>query len=64
MPQEALGYHHVSTEVFYDEPSTAHQVCDGSGEDPNCSDSCAPVHCTSVDDHLDYLNTPLGGDNC
>jgi len=64
VPQEALFYRHVSTEVYYDEPSTTYKVCDGSGEDPTCSDQCAPIHCTSIDDHLDYLNTPLGGDSC
>lgn len=64
VPQELMGYRHVSTEVFYDEPSTTHAVCDGSGEDGACSDSCAPTHCTSISDHLDYLNTPLGSDAC
>jgi len=64
VPEELLGYHHVSTEVWYNEPSTTYKVCDGSGEDDSCSNSCAPVSCTSIDDHLDYLNTPLGGSAC
>jgi hypothetical protein len=53
-----LGYHHVRYEVYYDAKSTHATVCDGSGEDPDCSDECDL--CTSVDDHLFYLNTSLG----
>jgi hypothetical protein len=64
IPEEILGYHHVNTEVWYNEPSTSYSICDQSGEDPTCSNTCGPTHCTSVDDHLDYLNTPLGADSC
>ena len=64
VPQESLGFHHVPWEVYYDRPSTTWTVCDGSGEDPKCSNSCAPLSCTSIDDHLDYLNTPLGSTAC
>mmetsp|Transcript_31046 Transcript_31046/g.62099 ORF Transcript_31046/g.62099 Transcript_31046/m.62099 type:complete len:312 (+) Transcript_31046:16-951(+) len=64
IPEEALGFHHVSTEVWYDEPSTSYKVCDGSGEDDSCSNSCGPTHCTSVDDHLLYLNVVLGENGC
>jgi len=53
VPLVAMGFHHVPTEVWYNEPSTSYKVCDGSGEDPTCSDSVAlPI---SVSDHLDYL---------
>ena len=54
----------VCTQVYYDEPSTSHKVCDGSGEDASCSNSCGPISCTSISDHLLYLNTPLGSDAC
>ena len=37
-------------------------IDDEDGEDPSCSDSCGPLHCTSVDDHLNYLNISLGTD--
>ncbi|EGB10800.1 hypothetical protein AURANDRAFT_22062, partial [Aureococcus anophagefferens] len=53
-----LGYAHLPTEVYYDEDSTVATVCDGSGEDASCSDNC--TLCTSVADHLYYLNVSLG----
>lgn len=35
-----LGYHHVAREVFIEVPesTTDYKICDGSGEDPTCSD--------------------------
>ena len=54
LPPELLGFHHVATEVWYNEPSTSYQVCNGSGEDPNCSDSLLLPD--SISDHLDYIN--------
>lgn len=64
LPQERLEFLHVPTEVYYNEVNSRHKVCDGSGEDPSCSDKCAPFHCTSVDDHLYYINKSLGSDAC
>lgn len=64
MPQEFMGYHHVYNEVYFNEDSSEYTICDGSGEDDDCSNSCGPVHCTSVSDHLDYMNVGLGADNC
>ena len=29
-------------------------------EDSLCSNSCGPLHCTSIDDHLHYLNITMG----
>jgi len=49
-------YHHVSTEVWYPTNYTSYMVCNGSGEDPNCSDS---VLITNVDDHLTYFGINL-----
>jgi predicted lipase len=57
-----LGYAHLPTEVYYDEASTVATVCDGSGEDASCSDNC--TLCTSVADHLYYLNVSLGAFAC
>jgi len=61
---EAMGFHHVATEVWYNEASSTRLVCDESGEDPKCSNTCGPFQCTSIPDHLDYLNTSLGLDGC
>lgn len=57
LPLEAMGFHHVSTEVWYNEDSSSFKVCDGSGEDPTCSDSLPlPI---SISDHLEYLGLPI-----
>ena len=53
-----LRYAHVPTEVYYDEANMKHVTCDGSGEDQTCSDEC--TLCTSIEDHLSYLNLSLG----
>lgn len=63
VPQMILGYEHVPHEVWYNEDNSDSMECDDEdGEDPSCSDSCGPLHCTSVDDHLNYLNISLGTD--
>ena len=64
VPEEALGFHHVAGEVWLDEANDAATVCDGSGEDGACSNSCSPFSCTSVDDHLDYIGVPMGSGSC
>lgn len=57
LPPELLYYRHARTEVFYNEANSGYQVCNGSGEDPNCSDQFdAP---DSVDDHLQYLGIAI-----
>jgi predicted lipase len=61
VPETFLGYEHVRGEVWFNEPSTAFMECKGD-EDPNCSNSCAPLHCTSVSDHLLYLDVAMGSD--
>lgn len=45
---------------------TAAQICNGSGEDPQCHDgACYLGLCTSVDDHLVYLGVYMGqGEEC
>jgi hypothetical protein len=63
VPQMILGYEHVPHEEWYNEDNSDSMECDDEdGEDPNCSDSCGPLRCTSVDDHLYYLNISLGTD--
>lgn len=57
VPPAALGFYHASTEInFPEETGREFKVCDGSGEDPTCANSCGYISCTSVDDHLDYLD--------
>jgi len=49
LPYQVLGFYHVPTEVW--EVETTFKVCNGSGEDPTCSDS---VVGDSIYDHLHY----------
>lgn len=57
LPILAQNFTHTSTEVFYNEPSTIHKVCDSSGEDKLCSDQFSIDY--SVSDHLSYLGQPI-----
>jgi hypothetical protein len=50
---ESLGYRHSPWEVFYNEKNTEFQICDGSGEDPSCSDQY--LLDVNILDHLNYL---------
>lgn len=44
------------------ETGLTHKVCDGSGEDNSCADSVSfPI---DVDDHLSYLDIPMGSAHC
>jgi len=66
-PPEAFGFYHAATEVFF--PSSTytdltHTICDGSGEDPTCSDRCSPIGCHSTGDHLNLMGFTLGSDQC
>lgn len=61
VPEEFLGYEHVSDEIWYNEENTVFIICnDATEEDNSCSNSCSPTHCTSTSDHLDYLNVTMG----
>jgi hypothetical protein len=67
VPEEFMGYLHVSNEIWYDENNTIFTICDDyNTEDNKCSNSCSPIHCTSTSDHLYYLNVTMGSDssNC
>jgi hypothetical protein len=55
---KALGFRHFGTEVWLDEASDAAMFCNGSGEDPECSDSIEAA--LVFDDHCSYL----GHRNC
>ena len=64
VPEELLGYLHISNEIWYNEDSSSYKICDDykCNEDETCSNSCSPTHCTSMSDHMMYLNTPMGTD--
>ncbi len=65
IPEEVLGYRHTGIEVWnYDDTPTNYKVCDSLEEDDACSNSCAPIHCTSTSDHLFYLGTAIGSASC
>jgi len=64
IPEELLGYRHTGVEVWnYDDTSNNYKVCANS-EDKSCSNSCAPLHCTSIPDHLFYLGMAIGSMSC
>jgi len=63
VPEEFLGYEHISQEVWYNEPNADYVLCnDSDEEDSACSNSCAPLKCTSIHDHMNYLNISMGND--
>ena len=66
VPEEFLGYSHISNEIWYNEANTEYRICDDTNheEDNTCSNSCSPLHCTSTSDHLNYLNVQMGNDYC
>ena len=64
LPQEFLNYKHISKEIWYNEDNTKYSICNDSDsiEDDLCSNSCSPSKCTSVDDHMNYMNISMGSD--
>lgn len=59
------GFWHTSTEIFYNEPSDAHKVCDGSGEDPTCSAQFNISAAAGVKDHTTYFGVAgIGKKTC
>ena len=58
VPQQFLHYNHIPHELWYNEDNTELKNCNDINleEDSLCSNSCAPIHCTSTSDHLNYLN--------
>jgi hypothetical protein len=63
VPEEFLGYLHISNEIWYNEDNSQYKICNdlAGEEDKTCSNSCSPTHCTSTSDHLNYLNVTMGG---
>ena len=62
-PWPSLGYHHMPTEVFYNEDSSEFVICDGSGEDPKCQDKNGIANLVPKD-HDTYLGTTTGSGSC
>lgn len=63
VPEEFLNYRHIYNEVWYNENNSLYKICnDEIHEDSSCSNSCSPTKCTSINDHLNYLNISMGND--
>ena len=65
LPQQFLGYDHIPQEIWYNEYNMITTIChdtENYEEDPQCSNSCGPLHCTSISDHLNYMNISMGSD--
>lgn len=60
LPPKWLNYHHIATEVWY--WNDKYNICNGSGEDPSCSDS-QPL-AASIQDHIDYMGVDMGFGPC
>ncbi|GMI27011.1 hypothetical protein TeGR_g1224 [Tetraparma gracilis] len=57
LPPPALGFTHMSTEIYYMESGTGpgfYQVCDGSGEDQQCS--AGTLVSGNFNDHNEYID--------
>jgi len=51
LPPIVLGFYHINTEIWFPTNTTTFEVCNGSGEDPHCSDS---LDYWSTHDHVTY----------
>jgi len=58
IPLQSEGYHHVRTEYWFKNGTENYLQCNGSGEDPSCSDSLFLIQ-TTINDHMTYLQIPL-----
>jgi len=59
LPPRSFGFWHVATEAWYN--NNQYTICDGSGEDPTCSDSQIDL---SIPDHVDYMGVLMGIGGC
>jgi hypothetical protein len=65
LPEEVFGYRHTNTEIWYSGDDDKHTICkESEKEDPDCSNSCAPTRCTSINDHLYYMMMNIGSAYC
>ncbi len=63
LPEEFFGYRHTDTEIWYYDDGDNYKICE-TNEDPECSNSCSPIHCDSIRDHLYYMSTSIGTQSC
>ncbi len=63
LPEEIFGYVHTNTEFWFYDDTLNYIVCKDLESD-KCSNSCAPIRCTSTKDHLYYLMTEIGSESC
>jgi hypothetical protein len=50
----------VIVQIFYDQFSSSYRNCSREdGEDAACSNNCSIFGCTSIVDHLTYLNITM-----
>jgi hypothetical protein len=67
LPEEALGYLHTPHEAYQKDevkPDLTYCADSATKEDDSCSNSCYPLECTSVVDHLSYLGLVQGIGGC
>ena len=65
LPQEFFGFIHLPHEIWFSSTNVSKFCHDLDGkEDDSCSNSCSPFSCTSVDDHLNYLDSAIGSNAC
>ena len=67
LPQEDLGYLHTPHEAYQKDevkPDLTYCADSATKEDDACSNSCYPLGCTSVVDHLSYLGLVQGIGGC
>mmetsp|Transcript_12524 Transcript_12524/g.22113 ORF Transcript_12524/g.22113 Transcript_12524/m.22113 type:complete len:345 (-) Transcript_12524:63-1097(-) len=57
VPPKSFGFHHIGAEVWYSSDASSFVQCNGSGEDPTCSDSLSFPD--SISDHLSYLDIAI-----
>ena len=60
-PETLFGFQHSAREAFYINESHSFHLCDGTGEDNQCSRGYTIV---SVSDHLNYYGETIGEDGC
>ena len=62
LPQYNLNYNHLPNEIWYSKNNDNKKICNDINliEDSECSNSCYPLHCTSIEDHLYYVNITMG----
>ncbi len=64
LPEEViLDYRHTNTEIWYTGDDNNYKICE-QNEDKSCSNSCAPLRCVSISDHLYYMQTHIGLGAC